>query len=171
MNQRRHDTLLRNALLLFCILASACSDALDAVDGGVDGGDGDVPAAFAELYATPTFQMCADCHAPDALGATAGTESTQDWSSSSTAYESLMGNAAGLVGNFAGCNGVPLVGATANSSLLVAVFDPNVRASFSVASHPNCKAAAIADETLRLGSVPPNVLQDLKDFIDGGGFR
>jgi hypothetical protein len=156
--------------LLLCGLASACSDDLLGADGGTDDASG-VPAAFAELYATPTFQMCEDCHAPGAPGAVMGTESTQDWSSRSTAYDSLMGNAAGLIGNFAGCNGIPLVGPTASTSLLVAVFDPSVRASFSVASHPNCKAAAITDETLRVGSVPPTVLQDLKDFIDGGGFR
>jgi hypothetical protein len=108
---------------------------------------------------------------PGAAGATNGTETTQNWSSSSAAFSSLKGKAAGLTGNFAGCNGVPLVGATANTSLVVAVLDANVRASFSVSSAPNCKAAAITDETLRVGSVPSGVLQDLKDFIDGGGFR
>jgi hypothetical protein len=174
MNEPNHNPSLRNARLvllsLLCSLASACAaDALNDLGGEGESADA---AAFAEIYATATFQMCADCHAPGADGATVGTETTQDWSSSSAAYESLMGNAAGLIGNFAGCNGVPLVGATANTSLVVAVLDPNVRASFSVASHPNCKAAAIADETLRLGgSVPPDVLQDLKDFIDDGGFR
>jgi hypothetical protein len=169
MNPRNHDIWLHNALLaLLCSLAGACSDALlDSGDGGTDS-DAD---AFAEIYATPTFQMCKDCHAPGADGATQGTETTQDWSSSSAAYNSLMGKAAGMIGNFAGCNGVPFVSATADRSLLVAVFDPDVRGSFSDPSHPNCKAAAITDETLRVGSVPSNVLQDLKDFIDGGGFH
>jgi hypothetical protein len=167
MNEHKHVTQFRNAaLVLLCILAGACSEALvDSSDGGTDAD------AFAEIYATATFQMCQDCHAPGAPGATAGTETTQDWSSSSAAYNSLKGKAAGLIGNFAGCNGVPFVSSTANTSLLVAVFDPNVRASFSDSGHPNCKAAAITDETLRVGSVPPGVLQDLKDFIDGGGFR
>jgi hypothetical protein len=174
MNEPNRDRWLRNALVaLLCVSASACSDALldSSADGGTDDGSGEAPAKFVEIYETPTFQMCQDCHAPDAAGATAGTETTQDWSSSSAAYTSLKGKAAGLIGNFAGCNGVSFVGATGNTSLLVAVLDANVRASFSDPNHPGCKAAAITDETLRVGSVPSNVLQDLKAFIDGGGFR
>jgi hypothetical protein len=166
MNERNHHAWLDKVLMLLCILAGACSEALDSLgDGGTDDSD-----AFAEIYATPTFQMCQDCHAPGAPGATVGTETTQNWSSSSAAYSSLKGNAAGLIGNFAGCNGVPFVSTTADKSLLVAVFDPDVRASFSDSSHPNCKAGAIVDETMRVGSVPSDV-QALKDFIDGGGFR
>ncbi|MEZ4327593.1 MAG: hypothetical protein R3B40_20400 [Polyangiales bacterium] len=128
------------------------------------------PDPFGDLYASATFQMCADCHSPTAPGFVQGTETTQNWSSRGAAFTSLQGNAAGLEGNFAGCNGVPLVGDTAETSLIVAVLDPTVRASFSVAGFPDCTADAIADETLRVGSVPAATLQALKDFIDDGGF-
>jgi hypothetical protein len=168
MKSPDQKTLLRTAMLvLLAGLPVACTEtALNGADGG---GTGD----FASIYQTSTFQMCKECHAPDAPGKTAGTETTQNWSSSDTAFASLKGKAAGLVGNFAGCNGVPLVGSTSSASLVVAVLDADVRAGFSVSAYPSCKAAAIPDETLmgRVGSVPSAVLQDLRDFIDGGGFR
>jgi hypothetical protein len=169
MKNFAQKTLLQIATLGLLVAANACADVTDALDGGAGGGGGD--ADFEALYETSTFQMCKDCHAPDAPGATEGTEATQDWSSSDAAFSSLKGNASGLIGNFAGCNGVPLVGATSNTSLLVAVLDPGVRASFSVSSHPNCRAAAIVDETLRVDPVPSSLLQELKRFIDMGGFR
>lgn len=133
-------------------------------------GDGGV-GAFQPLYDQPIFQMCSDCHAPGAPGITTGTEATQNWTSSTTAFTTLKGNASGLVGNFAGCNGVPLVGPTSSQSLLVAIFDPTVRATFSYPGHPTCTGDAITDETLRVGAIPPSVLAQLKEFIDCGGFR
>lgn len=162
-------TYLRTTLLvLLTALLAACSqELLDQAGGAVGGGSGD----FAELYQTSTFQMCKDCHTPGAPGRTAGTEATQDWSSKESALRSLKGKASGLVGNFAGCNGVALVGATANTSLIVAVFDPSVRASFSVAGTPACNGSAIADESLRVGPIPPGTLSDLKSLIDSGAFR
>jgi hypothetical protein len=166
-NHRTHS---RIAVLgALCVaLASACSQ-LEDLDGN-DGGTGE-DDDFASIYENATFQMCADCHAPGAPGRTAGTEATQNWSSSSTAFTSLKGKASGLVGNFAGCNGVPLVGATANTSLIVAVLDSSVRAGFSVSGYPACTGAAIVDETLRVGAVSPAALRQLKEFIDAGGFR
>lgn len=154
----------------FCLILSAllapigagCEDDPLGVDpdAGMPSGD------FESLYASSTLQMCQDCHAPGAPGFTSGTEATQDWSSANAALSSLQGTASGLEGNFAPCNGVPLIGATSSTSLLIAVLDPDVRASFSVAGFPDCTADAIADETLRVGAVPATLLQDLKDFID-----
>lgn len=129
------------------------------------------PDTFGEIYADSTFQMCTDCHSPGAPGQTTGTEATQNWSSRNAAFSSLQGNASGLVGNFAACNGVPLVGATASTSLIVAVFDPSVRSSFSVQGFPGCTGTAITDETLRVGAISAAALQQLKTFIDDGGFR
>lgn len=161
------NPLLHTALLVLLFTwSSACSDL------GLEG-DGGTSSDFAAIYESATFQMCKDCHAPGAPGFTEGTETTQDWSTRASAFTSLKGRAAGLVGNFAGCNGVPLVGTTSGASLVVAVLDTGVRAGFSVATAPGCKASAITDETLqgRAGRVPAGVLQDFKDFIDDGGFR
>ena len=131
------------ALVLAALLApaSACEDEPinNPNDAGVNPDMGGSAVTFNDIYDSATFQMCADCHTPDAPGRVQGTETT--------------------------------IGATSDTSLLVAVLDPDVRATFSVAGFPNCNADAIADETLRLGgAVPPALLQDLKDFIDEGGF-
>jgi hypothetical protein len=163
-------------LVLAALLApaGACEDEPiinPPTDGGVNPDSGTTAPTFGDIYSSATFGMCSDCHTPTAPGFVQGTETTQDWTSSATAFSSLQGNAAGLEGNFAGCNDVPLVGATAATSLIVAVLDPDVRAAFSVPGFPSCTADAIPDETLRVGSVPPATLQALKDFIDEGGFN
>jgi hypothetical protein len=165
------------ALVLAALLApaSACEEEPTdnmPTDAGMNPDAGGSAVTFNTLYESATFQMCADCHAPGAPGFVMGVEATQDWSSAEAARSSLQGNASGLEGNAAGCNGVPLIGATAETSLLIAALDPDVRASFSLAAFPNCTADAISDETLRLGGpVPAGLLQDLKDFIDEGGFN
>ena len=161
-------------LVLAALLAPAGGCGEEDVVPGDDGGVRDVGTAgptFDDIYASSTFQMCADCHAPGAPGSVVGIEATQDWSTRNTAFSTLQGNASGLEGNFAGCNGVPLIGATSSTSLLVAALDANVRATFSVAGFPDCTGDAIADQTLHVGAVSPTVLQNLKDFIDEGGFN
>jgi len=130
-----------------------------------DGGD----PSFTTLYGSSSFGSCADCHAPDAPGFTDGTEATQDWSSRASAYQSLQGNASGLIGNFEDCNGVPLIGNAPDSSLIVAVFDETVRANFSVASHPDCNVDSISDMTLKIGGqLTTEELTLLKDWISAG---
>lgn len=175
MSQRKGNFYFGVVLAALLAPAGGCGeeDTFPSDMGTGDMGTSDLGAGptFDDLFASATLQMCADCHAPGAPGFVLGTEATQDWSTQSTAFTSLQGNASGLEGNFAGCNGVPLIGATASTSLLVAVLDPDVRATFSVEGFPNCTADAIPDETLRVGSVSPTFLQDLKDFIDEGGFN
>lgn len=145
------------------LLVLACGE---TVDDALGGGGGD---AFTAIYETDEFRQCADCHAPGAPGRVDGIETTQNWSTRDTAYSSLQGNAAGMIGNFAGCNGVPLVADTAEDSLLVAAFDEDVRASFEVAGFPDCTADAISDQTLKImGPLPDGLLQDLKDWVDSG---
>jgi hypothetical protein len=129
----------------------------ESVDDALTGnGDED---AFTAIYEADEFQECSGCHAPGAPGRVAGVETTQNWSTRDTAYSSLQGNAAGLIGNFAGCNGVPFLGDSAQQSLLVAVFDEDVRANFELAAFPDCTADAISDETLKVGELPPSLLQ------------
>lgn len=124
---------------------------------------------FTALYHTSSFQTCADCHAPNAPGFTEGTEATQDWSTRDTAYTSLQGEASGLIGNFAGCNGVPFIGATPEDSLLLAVFDDSVRAGFSLPEHPDCNADSISDMTLKIGGpLSATEMQLLRDWIADG---
>jgi len=146
---------------LLSLSAFGCSEALDAVDGGGE--------EFTSIYESDQFQTCSGCHAPGAPGRVNGTEATQDWSTQQTANSSLQGTASGLIGNFQGCNGVPFIGPSAEQSLLVAVFDSDVRQNFENAQFPSCNADAITDETIRLGGdLPASLLQDLKDWIDGG---
>jgi hypothetical protein len=141
-----------------------CSDTIDPLDEGGGGGDADFGSIYAELGPS-----CSECHAPGAPGRTEGIEATQDWSSRDRALTTLRGNASGLIGNFQDCNGVPLLGASAEESLLVASLDENVRRSFSLASFPDCTADAISDQTVWImGGLPDSVLADLKDWIDAG---
>lgn len=124
---------------------------------------------FSELYATGTFQQCQGCHAPDAPGFEDGTEATQDWSTRDSAYAALQGTASGLVGNFEGCNGVPFIGDTPETSLLVAVFDEDVRLDFSLPDFPDCNADAISDMNLKLsGEISQVELDLLKQWITAG---
>jgi hypothetical protein len=143
-------------------LAWGCGDPLDELDGN------DTPS-FTAIYESDEFQTCSECHAPNAPGRVDGIEATQDWSTRDRALATLRGAASGLIGNFEACNGVALLGASAEQSLLVASFDLDVRMNFSSASAPDCTGDAIADQTLQLGrSLPAGLLQDLKDWIDAG---
>lgn len=126
---------------------------------------------FTLLYSSDSFQQCQGCHAPDAAGfdPSAGTEATQDWSTRDSAYAALQGTASGLIGNFEGCNGVPFIGDTPETSLLVAVFDESVRQNFSLADFPDCNADTISDMTLKIGSsISQAELDLLVDWIAAG---
>jgi len=142
-------------------------------DGGGTVGTGDEIAStageFEAIYNLDLFSECGDCHAPGADGFVDGVETTQDWTDMDTAYAGLQGTASGLIGNFSGCNDVPLIGATPETSLIVAVLDEDVRDAFSLPNHPDCDVDAIADMTLKLSSdVDEDELQMLKDWISAG---
>lgn len=143
-------------------LALGCGDTLDALESG---------DAFGRIYERleESETACSSCHAPGAPGRTADIEATQDWSTRNTAYTTLRGNASGLVGNFAACNGVPLLGESAETSLLVASLDETVRADFSAPGNPDCDSDAVSDQTAKIGGpLPEDLLQELKDWIDSG---
>lgn len=158
----------RRAPLAFTLssLAAAlgCSDAIDdPLNGGGGGAD------FSAIYASAPFQECASCHAPGAPGRTEGTEATQDWSTEANARRTLRGTASGLIGNFEGCNDVPLLGSSASQSLLVASLDFDVRSNFELPDFPDCTGDAISDQTMNImSSLSDDLLQDLKDWIDAG---
>jgi hypothetical protein len=150
-------------------LGAACVAALlltgCPVEEPGDGVDAAPADTFTQLYDS-IGATCAGCHAPGAPGFMDGTEATQDWSSRDSAYSSLQGVASGLVGNFVGCNGVPFIGATPETSLLVAAFDETVRADFSVASNPDCTGDAISDMTLKIGrQLTPDERALLTQFV------
>lgn len=130
-------------LLGVACLAALALTACEAEEGLVDAGPEDT---FTQLY-NAIGSKCASCHAPAGPSRTAETEQTQDWSSRQSALTSLQGMASGMVGNFEGCNGVPFIGDSVETSLLVAAFDEDVRADFSVASNPDCTADAISAMT------------------------
>ncbi len=142
------------------------ADGGDGGGGGVDGGNN--ADAFTMIFASSTFQACKGCHAPGAPGFVEGTETTQNWSTRENAFSSLMGSATGLIGNFAGCNGVPLIGDTAATSLLVAALDSTVRADFTLASFPDCNVDTISDMSLKVGAIPSTQLEALKAWINAG---
>jgi cytochrome c5 len=135
------------ALALACLAATCLTGCPAEEPGGADAGPADT---FTMLYES-IGESCKGCHAEGAIGAPVGTEATQDWSSVDSARTSLKGTASGLMGNFTGCNGVPLLGDTPETSLLVAAFDENVRADFSLADFPDCNADSISDMTLKIG--------------------
>jgi len=148
--------------LLGAALALGCGDTLDALESGDTFG-----GIYERIEALPT--TCSDCHAPGAQGQVAGIEGTQDWSTRDTAYTTLRGDASDLIGNFAGCNGVPLLGESAETSLLIASLDETVRVNFTVPGNADCNADAISDQTAKLGGpLPDDLLQDLKDWVDSG---
>lgn len=163
-------------------LALACSACGGAeTDGGTGGGSdsgggvtdtGGTGGAFQSLYAG-YFQNCRSCHVPGAWGSYAGIERTLDFSTIETAYTTLTGGrASGLVGNQEACNGVRFVGATYETSLVAAVLDENVRASFSDPDHPGCDADAISDMTVKVGSAPSSsFLNALANWINSGAPR
>jgi len=125
--------------------------------------------SFAQNLTQYVGASCSECHAPGAPGRTQGIEATQDWSTAANARRTLRGDASGLIGNFAGCNGAPLLGASAEQSLLVASLDDDVRANFELADHPDCTGDAISNQNMKIGEpLSGSVLQDLKDWIDAG---
>jgi len=147
------------------LCALACGDTVDPLDDGGEGGGG---GAFDRIY-TELGPTCSECHAPGAPGRVEGTEATQDWSTRDRALTTLRGTASGLIGNFQGCNRVPLLGASADESLLVASLDEDVRRAFSLADFPDCTADAISDQTVWImGGLPDGLLDDLKEWIDAG---
>lgn len=142
------------------LAGSGCGEALDELAGG---------ASFTSIYESPEIQECGECHAPGAPGRTEDIEQSLNFSTQGSAYASLQGNASGMIGNFAACNGVPFIGPSADESLLVASLDEDVRADFEAASAPDCNADTISDQTLKIGAeLPADLLQDLKDWIDAG---
>ena len=124
---------------------------------------------FAAVYDSPGFASCSNCHAPDAPGKVDGTENTQDWTDQDSAYAALQGTASGLIGNFEGCNGVPFIGDTVETSLIVAALDQDVRDNFSHPDFPNCTPEAISNMQLKVGgTITEEDLTALKTWIENG---
>lgn len=131
-----------------------------------DEGGGD--AAFAAIYEAAGFSGCGNCHSPDAPGNVDGTEKTQDWSDADSAYAALQGVASGLVGNFEGCNGVPFIGDSVETSLIVATLDEEVRDNFVHPDFPDCTGDTISDMTLKTPGFSDDDLDALKAWIAAG---
>lgn len=133
-------------------LVLACGDTTPSETP--DGPPAGVTATFSSLYGD-YFGNCKQCHAPGAPGRTSDIEQTLDFSTVGTAYSTIKtGMAAGLMGNFTGCNGVPFVTATAAGSLILAVVDQPTRNAFDLTGHPMCDVDSISDETVKVGSAP-----------------
>lgn len=139
-------------------LAGFCLVGCEAEGGGDE---------FDTTY-TNYLSKCAGCHAPDAPGKGSDTEKNLDFTTAETARQTLStGKAAGLVGNPAGCNGVPFVVAgKPEQSLIIAVLDQDARKLFDLPSHPNCDNDAITDMALKVGGAPEATdLAALKTWI------
>ena len=140
-------------------------------DAGADPGPVAIPATFTSLYGS-YLHGCSYCHAPDGPGRVAGIEATLDLSTRALAYQTITaGAASGLVGNQEACNGVPFIGASAATSLLMAVLDEQTRQAFDLQDpeHLLCDLDAISDMALKLGEDPPTgYLAALATWIDTG---
>jgi hypothetical protein len=156
--------------LVLAILVGGCG----AV-GGSDAGNGNMPDAPSGVTATFTslygdyFGTCSNCHTPSAPGRTSDTEQTLDFSTRATAYMTIKtGMASGLMGNFADCNGVPFVGATAGSSLILAALDQPTRQAFDRPASPMCDVDTISDETKWSGAPSAEFIAALKTWLGNG---
>lgn len=127
----------------------------DMTGGSPDMAGGTVQAKFSSLYGD-YLSTCKSCHAPNAPGRTKDTEQTLDFTSMTTAYNTIVnGKAAGLVGNQADCNMVPFIQKGApEKSLLVASIDSATRRTYDNTQFPKCDETAIADMTVKVGSQP-----------------
>lgn len=163
-------------LLPAFLLLSACG----IVPGGTDSGTGPADMAGADLRGTGGVQAkfsslygdylsnCKICHAPNAPGRTADIEKTLDFTSMTTAYDTIVnGKASGLVGNQMDCNSVPFIQKGApDKSLLVASLDAATRTNYDNTQFPKCDATAISDMTVKVGMQPSAAfVTALKDWI------
>lgn len=152
------------------LLLMACG-ANDMLDGGTPdaGGGGGVTATFSSLYGD-YFSRCGSCHSPTGPGRTPDIEMSLDFSSKAAAHSSITTKmAAGLTGNFSGCNGVPFVDSMASRSLILAALDQPTRAAFDHPMYPNCDVDSIADQTLKVGSQPSAAfITALKGWLAAG---
>jgi hypothetical protein len=151
---------------LFLILAAGCGTmtATDTIDAGSSG----VQATFTSLYGD-YLSNCAHCHAPAAPGRTSDIEQTLDFTSKSTAYTTITtGMAAGLMGNFADCNGVKFVNMDPTKSLLLASLDQPTRAAFDLGTG-KCDGDTISDQTAKVMAQPSGqFIAALKTWLAAG---
>jgi hypothetical protein len=134
-----------------------------------------VQATFTSLYGD-YFSRCSSCHTPTAPGRTPDTEMNLDFSTKATAHNTITTKmAAGLMGNFMDCNGVPFVNNAvpaperAGQSLLLASLDQATRNAFDYPAVPDCGGDAIADQTLKVGMPPSAAFIDaLKAWLAAG---
>mgnify|MGYP000860888043 FL=1 len=170
---RRVPSFAPAATLALALALVACTP-VDSEDvTGTDAVQQDTPASptFHPLYDS-YLQKCVECHAPPAPGRTSTTETTLDFSTLQAAYDTLTGGtASGLSGNQQDCNGVRFIDSTYPASLLAAVLDETVRATFSATGQGTCDEAAVSDMTLKVqDQEPPSAafLQALREWIDAG---
>ncbi len=159
-------------IFALAILLCGCTttdDTTDGGDGAPDGGAQGVEATFTSLFADYLGE-CSNCHAQGAPGRTDDIEQTLDFTSRTTAHSTITtGMAAGLTGNFAGCNGVPFVGSGPSDSLLLASLDGPTRTAFDLSAFPDCDMDAIADQTVQVGQAPSaDFISALKTWLTDG---
>ena len=148
-------------VLVLAFSVGACGGVEELGSGG-EGGD----ASFSSLY-DGYLNKCNSCHAPGAPGATMqGIETSLNFATVDDAHTTLTtGTAAGLQGNQEACNGISFVGDSAETSLLAAVLDPDIRDGFS---NGDCDADAVSDMAARTAAVPSGFIADLGAWIAAG---
>lgn len=166
-----------------CLTSDAEDDGADTGSwtGGDTGGDTGSDTGVAGVTFTALYDGylvgCAVCHSLDPAtgelngpGATSDTEASLDFSTRTTAYDTLVyGSATGLVGNQEACNAVAFIGGSYETSLLAAVVDEDVRFAFEAGSNGDCNVDSVSDMALKVGSTPDAAyLADLKAWIDDG---
>ncbi len=152
-----------------CLEGLKCVNNVCEADTSTGGG------LFSKIYASTSFQQCKNCHAPNAAGRDPETtELNLDWSTQAQAYSTTKNKTASVPASNSqkdGCNGVPFIAATPEKSLIVAVFDETIRASFSVTGNTNCVPDEIPDMTLQLinqADLTATEKTNLKTWITNG---
>ena len=151
------------ALATVSLQLAGCSAAEDAVTGGTSS------SGFDAVYTGVIGKNCNRCHGTSAPGYNPGeTESSLDFSSADRAFATLNGQAKGLTGNFAGCNGVSFVVAgDASKSLLLASMDSTTRKAFVSGSCNKDVVSAMESKTL----VSSSQVALVRDWINAGATR
>lgn len=150
--------------LLLALCAAGCGPLPVFSDTDMVSAPGDLGApSFTVLY-NGYLKGCASCHSPDATSPPLGTEQTLDFTTRTTAYQTLTtGAASGLLGATAPCNGVAFIksGAPA-TSLALAVVDPTTRGKFAVGG---CTSSLVTDEASKVAGIPADFVAQLTAWI------
>lgn len=111
---------------------------------------------FGSVYSIIQGANCTQCHAPNGGSAKTGDSTAIDFTSQTTAYNTLTGNAKVVGSNASTCNNVLLVDTTAAQSYLAYAFlqasDPTHYGTPSYTKQPGCVPATVAGHNVNISA-------------------